>query len=428
MRKKRYGRIASGVALAVLLTGQAHASGSAAIDNDMLNELKRMIEAQQAQIDQQAAELAALKEQLAGNSEALAAKADKEALGDTDRMVTSSFANVNVGLYGHLNRAMLFVDNGDSSKWFPVDNSNSQSRLGLRATVDTTLGWQFGGLFEYGIASNASSAVNSENTTDNGDNFILRWAEVSFKHDRYGKLSLGKGDTASNAITEVDLSGTTVASYSSVSDMAGASLWYDGGQDTLADVAVKNIFNSFDGLSRQDRIRYDTASFAGFSLGTSGSSGDGFDAAIRYNRKFGETKVAAAFGGANPGDIIKDADSLVGGSVSILLPMGFNATFASAYKDLKDSDRDNPVNWWGKLGYQARLFESGITSFSIDYGETADLRANDETGKTWSLAAVHDFAEWATEFYLAYRGYSLDSNQLDADDIHAFWSGARIKF
>jgi hypothetical protein len=33
-----------------------------------------------------------------------------------------------------------------------------------------------------------------------------------------------------------------------------------------------------------------------------------------------------------------------------------------------------------------------------------------------------------TEFYLAYRGHSLDSQSLDVDDIHTFWSGARVKF
>lgn len=100
-------------------------------------------------------------------------------------------------------------------------------------------------------------------------------------------------------------------------------------------------------------------------------------AAVNYNRKFGETKVAAALGAANPGDIIVSADSLVAGSISVLFPMGFNATFSSGYLAFEDNERDNATNWWGKLGYQTRFTDSGVTSFSIDYGETANYLNND---------------------------------------------------
>jgi hypothetical protein len=342
-------------------------------------------------------------------------------------MVISSNSNVNLSLYGHVNRALLFVNNGDTNKWYSVDNSNSQTRLGLNALVDTTTGWKIGARIEYGIYSNSSSAVNNLNTNA-GSGFTLRWAEVNLANDVFGKISLGKGDTASNNSAEVDLSGTTVASYSGISDMAGGSLWYEGGSNTLSATQIGQVFSNFDGLSRQDRIRYDTPSFSGFSIAASASSGDAFDGALLYSRTFGETRVAAALAAANPGDLIADADSVFSGSLSVLFPSGFNATFSSGYLEFEDDTRDNATNWWTKLGYQTRLVESGITSFSIDYGETANRRQDDETGKTWAVAAVHNMADWGTEFYLAYRGHSLDSRSLDVDDIHTFWSGVRVKF
>ena len=413
VKVKYYARIATGAALAVFLTGQVQASGASGmgVSEDMLQELKRMIEKQQAQLDQQSAEIAELKERLAGTNDAIDTKADKDTVAGNDKMVTSSKSNVNVGLYGHVNRALLYVKNGDTSKWYSVDNSNSQSRFGLNAVVDTGTGWEIGGRIEYGIFSNSSSAVNNENT-NSGSGFNLRWAEANLKNDMYGKVSLGLGDTASNNIAEVDLSGTTVASYSSISDMAGGSLWYESGSDFLTDVRIGQIYNDIDGLSRRDRIRYDTPSFAGVTVSGSMISGDAFDAAVNYNRKFGETKVAAALGAANPGDIIVSADNLIAGSISVLFPMGFNATFSSGYLDFEDNDRDNATNWWGKLGYQTRFTDSGLTSFSIDYGETARYREDDETGKTWAIAAVHNMMDWGTEVYLAYRGHSLDSQSL----------------
>jgi hypothetical protein len=437
MRVKQYARIAAGAALVVFLAGQVQASGGSgmAVNDSMLQELKRMLEQQQAQIDKQAAEIAALKEQLGGTNEALATKADKESVKSIDKMVTSSLPNVNLSLYGHINKAAMYVNNGDTSKWYAVDNIDSQTRLGLRANVETMNSWNIGGRIEYGIVSNASSDVNQFNTNDaTSNNFKLRWAEVSFKHDKYGKLSLGKGDSASNNSAEIDLSGTTVASYASYSDMAGSSLWYDGIPLStlenlgLPSLTIGDVHNDFDGLSRTDRLRYDTPSFAGFSGAASANSGDAFDGALMYNRKFGETKLASAIAWANPGDIKPLVDNQYSGSISAMFPMGFNATFSAGGQDLEISNRDDPTNWYAKIGYQTKFYEAAVTSFSIDYGETKDLAQENDKLKSWAVAAVHNLSDWGTEVYMAYRGHQLDRDGRDFDDIHVFWTGARVKF
>ncbi len=431
MKVKQYARIAAGAAFVVLLAGQVQASGGSGMgaNDSMLQELKRMIEQQQAQLDKQAAEISALKEQLAGNSEAIGAKADKGALDNTDKMVTSSLSNVNLSLYGHINKAAMYVNNGDTSKWYVVDNINSQTRLGLRANVETSSNWDIGGRIEYGIVSNASSDVNQLNTNNaTSTSFKLRWAEVSFKNERFGKFSLGKGSSASDGSAEVDLSGTTVASYAGYSDMAGSSLWYEGSTDNLSRLEISNVHSDFDGLSRTDRIRYDTPSFAGFSVAASANSGDAFDGALWYNRKFGETKLAAGIAWANPGDLNSSVDSQYSGSISAMFPMGFNATFSLGGQELDASRRDNPTNWYGKLGYQTKFYDAATTSFSIDYGETSDLAQNNDKLKSWALAAVHNLSDWGTEVYLAYRNHQLDRDGRDFDDIHVFWTGARVKF
>ncbi|MFW2368255.1 MAG: porin [Desulforhopalus sp.] len=429
MKIKRYARVAAiGTAFALCLTTQGLASDSGTIDNDMLQELKRMIQQQQAQIDKQAGEIAELKKQLGGTSEGQSEETGKAEMAATDKMVSSSISNVNLSLYGHINKAAMFVDNGDSSKWYIVDNINSQTRLGLRANVETVHNWNAGGRIEYGIVSNASSDVNQLDTHDaTSSNFKLRWAEVSFKNDQFGKISLGKGASASDNSAEIDLSGTTVASYAGYSDMAGSTLWYDGRIGVLSELEINDVFSDFDGLGRTDRLRYDTPSFAGFSVAASASSGDAYDGSLWYSRKFGDTKVAGAVAYANPGDL-KSADSIYSGSVSAMFPMGFNATFSAGGQDLDETGRDNPVNWWGKLGYQVNFYDAAVTSFSIDYGETKDLDQNNDTLKSWALAAVHNIPDWGTELYLAYRMHQLDRDATDFDDIHVFWTGARVKF
>ena len=426
---KTYVKAAILATLTLICSAQAQASGGGTLDSDMLRELKRMIEQQQAQIDKQAAEIAALKEQLAGNSEALAVKADKADVEGLDRVVSSSSANVNVSLYGQFNPALLYADNGDSSKTYVVDNVHSQTRFGLRATVAATEAWKIGGRLEYGITGNGSFDVNNWYTHDaTEDTFKLRWAEISFAHDTYGKLSLGKGDSASNNSAEIDISGTAVAMQDKTLWMGGATLWYDGTTGILSEIRVKDIFNGFDGLSRTDRIRYDTPEFAGFSLAGSYSSGDAFDGSVWYSREFAGTKVVSGLAVANPGDIMPEGKLLYTGSASILFPLGISATFSGGLMEKEDEDLDDATIWWAKLGYLTSFYDGAETAFSVDYGETKSINLNGEEGSTWALAAVHDVEAWGTEFYAIYRLYMADAKTADFDDVNSVMAGARLKF
>ncbi len=427
--KNKYLQAGAFGALIIFCSLQAFAGGNTKLDSDLLHELKRMIEQQQAQIDQQAAEIAALKEQLGGNTEAIAVKADKEDIEDLDKVAYSSFANVNVSLYGQFNPAALYVNNGDSSKLYVVDNVHSQSRLGLRARVDTTSGWQVGGRFEFGISGNASTDVNSWYTESASEEFFkLRWAEISFAKESYGKFSLGKGDSASNSTAEIDMSGTAVAMQDKTLWMASGTLWYDGSSDILSELEVKEIYNGFDGLSRTDRIRYDTPEFGGFSLAGSYSSGDAFDGSVWYSREFSGTRVAAALGVANPGDIMVGTDLLYTGSASILFPLGISATFSGSNMEKQEEGLDDATVWWAKLGYKTSFHEGATTAFSLDYGESENISVNDEKGSTWALAAVHDIRDWGTEFYAIYRRYMADSERGDFDDVNSVMAGARLRF
>ena len=427
--KNKYLQAGAFGALIIFCSLQAFAGGNTKLDSDLLHELKRMIEQQQAQIDQQAAEIAALKEQLGGNTEAIAVKADKEDIEDLDKVAYSSFANVNVSLYGQFNPAALYVNNGDSSKLYVVDNVHSQSRLGLRARVDTTSGWQVGGRFEFGISGNASTDVNSWYTESASEEFFkLRWAEISFAKESYGKFSLGKGDSASNSTAEIDMSGTAVAMQDKTLWMASGTLWYDGSSDILSELEVKEIYNGFDGLSRTDRIRYDTPEFGGFSLAGSYSSGDAFDGSVWYSREFSGTRVAAALGVANPGDIMVGTDLLYTGSASILFPLGISATFSGSNMEKQEEGLDDATVWWAKLGYKTSFYEGATTAFSLDYGESENISVNDEKGSTWALAAVHDIRDWGTEFYAIYRRYMADSERGNFDDVNSVMAGARLRF
>jgi predicted porin len=83
--------------------------------------------------------------------------------------------------------------------------------------------------------------------------------------------------------------------------------------NALTETTVGDVFANFDGLSRDDRIGYDTPTFAGFTLSSSWVTDDRWDVAARYAGDFGGVKLAAAISYAKNEPSF---DSQVAGSIS----------------------------------------------------------------------------------------------------------------
>jgi len=325
---------------------------------------------------------------------------------------------VDVGISGHINRAMMYVDDGSTGKWFFVDNDNSSTRFRFTGSNDFENSWKVGLVWEVEMQSNASNKVNMDVNDTSDVHFDERKMEF-WVAQTYGKAWLGQGDMASNGTSEVDLSGTTVAAYSSLTDVAGGFEFQDNGAGI--GVTVGGSRSNFDGLSRQDRLRYDTPKFAGFYGSTSVASQSRWDAALRYSGDLGWGKLAAAGAYSDYGTSSDTRDAIISTSASLLLPMGLNFTVSYAKRD---QDNTDPWNLFGKLGYQ--FLEKHAAS--VQYGRTENLSAKDDKGDTFSLAYV--FSPWkSVEFYANYTVHMLDLDVgSDPDDINVGFFGGRVKF
>ena len=162
---------------------------------------------------------------------------------------------IDFAISGHINRLAMYADDSESAKWFFADNVNSSTRFRFRGQNDFESGWKAGILWEVEMKSNPSNQVSMENDEDTTDvSFNERHMEVWI--EKWGRLRLGQGDTASNGTSEVDLSGTDVAHYSSLDDIGGNFEFRDG--DEKIGVTVSESRSNYDGFSRKDRVRYDT--------------------------------------------------------------------------------------------------------------------------------------------------------------------------
>jgi hypothetical protein len=196
---------------------------------------------------------------------------------------------------------------------------------------------------------------------------------------------------------------------------------------------IGDAFSNFDGLSRRDRVRYDTPKFFGFYGSTSYMNGQTYDFALRSAHKWdGFGKLAAAIGYV-PGETKRDAYTLVSGSVSFLHDSGLNLTFSHGMKDFDGGGRNTARNYYGKLGYIC-----GKWAFSVDGARSDKVQQNGDEATSIGLAAVWNIWE-SVQFYGGYRWHGLDRDnefvdpetdiaQDDPEDINSVMIGGRIKF
>jgi hypothetical protein len=332
---------------------------------------------------------------------------------------------VKVTLSGMVNRMVSIVNDGRNTDAYFVDNDNAESRINLVGTVEATDDLTIGSRIELTIAPNKSGNVDQKNQ-DVDNIFDQRWTELSLASKRFGKLSLGKGATASFNTGATDLSGTGVIAYATISDTAGGMLFREKDGGALTDLRIGDAFNNWDGLNRRNRVRYDTPTFRGFGFATSAISDRRYDAALRWAGRGDGFQAAGAAAFADPNE--DDAGFQYDGSFSILHEeSGLNLTLSAGMLDR--DDQNDPYNLYAKLGWQKRFFSFGTTAFAVDYTRSRNLPTDGDDGYSAGVAVVQPFDEYGTEIYGLYRLHSLDRDvEPEVEDIGVVSLGARVKF
>jgi hypothetical protein len=343
-----------------------------------------------------------------------------------EKVVTSGGGKrVKLAISGQVNRTVNIVDDGKSTEAYYVDNDNSESRVRFVGTAKATGDLTIGSKIELSIAPNKAGEVDQNNQETNNV-FDQRWTEVSLDSKRFGKLSLGKGATASYGLSSVDLSGTGVISYSTIADTAGGMLFRQTSDDTLTNVRIGNAFNDFNGLNRRNRVRYDTPVFYGFHLAGSLVSDQRYDGSLWWGGQGYGFKAAGAAGFADPNE--DDTDFQYSGSFSLLHEnTGLNLTLSAGL--LERDNQGDAQNYYTKLGWLTRFFSFGKTAFGVDYTRSLNLPTGRDDGYSVAAAAVQQFEKFGTEIYLLYRLHSLNRDVAPSvHDISVGSIGARVKF
>ncbi len=327
---------------------------------------------------------------------------------------------VSLQISGHVNKALLFWDDGEDSDVYVVDNETSSTRIRFVGNAKIKPGWTAGYKIEFSLLEDSSDGVNANND-DVAFKLQHRHADIWVK-SQYGKFSLGQGDMASNGTSEVDLSGTDVVSYSGFVDIGGGFTFRNSGGVKLIDA-----YSSLDGLSRANRVRYDTPSLAGFIVSTSWGEDDMWDVALRFKKQVSNFQIAAAVAYSENEDEGNDTER-VNGSISLAhIPSGINLTFAAG--DQETAEEDSGTFYYAKLGIKRRWSSLGTTAISADYGYGEDFVTGNTEVTHWGVQVVQNIDAAAMQVYAGWSHNEMDRDGYNnVEDLDFFLVGSRIKF
>jgi predicted porin len=332
-------------------------------------------------------------------------------------------SKVSLTVGGQIGRSLVYVDDGEHSQLFNADSQSSPTRLRFIVSGKLTESIKVGGLIENDYAaSNASYSFTAAGESAGDDTaFGIRHAFISFQHKSMGKLSLGQTNSASNGIAESTYNNNGGALVNG-GGLISSVQWTTGTGGALSGLTAACQTNHFDGLSRDDVIRYDSPSFAGFSLAASHLNSGNFDAAVRYSGKLMGLSVKGGFHYANLAASSTSVKAQYGGSAAIKHSSGFSVRGNWGKQTDKNSGfaGRSPLGWGVGGSYEAKLSSLGATTFYVDYFKSEDILTEGNKMKTFFVGINQDLDSIGSSIDLVYGRYSLDDTSgTDYNDIDA---------
>ncbi|MEP3475971.1 MAG: porin [Hyphomicrobiales bacterium] len=333
---------------------------------------------------------------------------------------------VSLKIYGQVNQALLIWDNGDESDAYVVDNDSSASRIGFKGKAKINNDWSAGYRIEIGVYSAESDRVDENNDDGDGNRLDLRRSEMYIKSKTLGKVTWGLTSSALDGTTKADLSGThVVARNGGLRYIEDFAIINSNGAASTADWG--GIFDGDTEFDRDNVIRYETPTFAGFKVSASWGENDEWSVAAFYKAKFDQFKIKAAIGyGEDQEGTGSGVSENFNGSASIMhTPTGIFVT-GSAGEKSKDNDVDETF-YQIKAGIQQKWNSLGKTTLYGEFvhGDTDDVGEGDIYG----FGVVQKVDAAAMELYAGFRHYEADlNNGVATEDFVTVVTGARIKF
>ncbi|MBE1284751.1 MAG: porin [Rhodobacteraceae bacterium] len=333
-----------------------------------------------------------------------------------------------VRLYGQVSPTFQSVDDGFQSYDNFLDNSHSNTRVGLwvmQPLADGTFGFNFETAL--GWTNTAGVNQNQQSTGFDWDRGDLRKVDFSYKSNTWGTVYVGQGSMATDGVADKSLNNNAMTTYNGIGDFAGG-YQFRTTTGALSGVTIGSVMPSLDG-GRRGRIRYDSPTFNGFQVAVAAgeeilsttNSDNYYDIAIKYVQDFDGFEVAGGVGFSRRDTATGNVDDTFG-SVAVRLDNGLNFAFSAG-------SRKNSGDYTYVLaGYEADFWQIGKTSFAVDYYAGNDFGLAGREANTMGVGINQNIDSISTQVYLGYRTHELSDPGVAYADVDAVLFGARWRF
>jgi hypothetical protein len=273
---------------------------------------------------------------------------------------------LSLAVYGQLNRAVLFWNDGFDNGAYGVDNHTSSSRIGFAGQATITPGWSAGYRLELDIGASSSSEVFNGFGGEPGLTPFVRQSYWDIVSKDLGRVAVGFQSPATDDITIINLG----------SQINDAAVHFNNAfkirldllsPPIVTDLAWGKIAHSIDSM-RGNFVRYDTPSVYGVLLSTAWND-DVWDVALRYQTGSDGFRFAGGFGYMKD-EALRFQD--IKGSASLIhTPTGLYLSVAGGWRDAAQTvavDAGNAYFYYAQAGISRRWLAAGKTTFYVDHG------------------------------------------------------------
>ena len=377
---------------------------------------------------------------------------------------------VSLTISGWVGEQVMYWDDGFEENLYQTGlGTTLSSNFKFSGQAQITPGWSAGYLIHVEVGTADSLGVNADNDDvanilSNGSGVQLVQSYWFMKSDHMGKLSVGLLSQASdNTAILVDGSGSLVQANWVAFDANSFGIRFQGG---LQSGLVWGNAGSCRGMGGAwgdcngiplNGVRYDTPTFAGFSMSAGWGEDDFWDVALRYAGEFHHVKIAfaAAYNESTEPFAIQ---GIVGPNTLQYFQMGiylqhvpsglfvlYNYGHLDEERDINGGGRIAPPDTdthYIKAGLRKQFHPLGHTIFYGEYLHNDDgslfvsapgpfAFATGSELDVWGLGVVQEIDAAAMSVWIKYRNLSYDDNNvlgLGYEDFDYVAVGGLINF
>ncbi|MDX2201245.1 MAG: porin [Hyphomicrobiaceae bacterium] len=381
---------------------------------------------------------------------------------------------VSLTLTGQVDKQIMYMSDDRSSRTIAgVDNINASSRFWFAgsASISSSVKAGFEMMIEWAGSSrsdfiNQVTTVNgtwTQSANSSGDGSLaIRTANWWLEDSRLGRVTVGRVNIQGPA-SIIDISGADVQliAWSNPTLQGGSLYLASSGGGTYYTNTLANLAPYCYGCSREEGIRYDTASIGGLILGAFWGEQDRFTVQARYANEFNGVQIAAGAGyqhdnnvttnnlnpsvsGTSRSDIEQQAYALSLKHVATGIFVQAN-TGKTNWKLLNGATGKNDGTMWQiQAGVARNFFGPGIASFYGEYGHAQGYASGTSASSFGGTTITSDSVDYygfgmtqkidaaAMTLYLGWRHFdpkvSADSASVSLSEIDTVIGGARIQF